>query len=125
MGRTYVFQCSHCEFQTKIVGGADSGFHCAIQTIACADCRKLYDIAVKLRVPENSTKPTALNPLGPPFDPTKLLRYGQPKRTKWLTLPLRCPVGEKHHVEKWQTPGRCPRCGNFMECDGLPYRIWD
>jgi len=36
-----------------------------------------------------------------------------------------CPVSEFHRVETWRYPGRCPRCGNFLEKNGFAYQIWD
>jgi hypothetical protein len=34
-------------------------------------------------------------------------------------------VEGKHQIESWRDPGRCPRCGNFMEKMGLPFRLWE
>jgi len=47
------------------------------------------------------------------------------QRLVWQKFPPACPVGAKHLVEPWRDPGRCPRCGNFMEKNGLPFRRWD
>jgi len=43
----------------------------------------------------------------------------------WRESELACPVEAEHVVEPWNDPGRCPRCGNFMEKGGFPYRAWD
>jgi hypothetical protein len=43
----------------------------------------------------------------------------------WRDSDLACPVEPEHFVEPWNDPGRCPRCGNFLEKNGLPFRAWD
>lgn len=43
----------------------------------------------------------------------------------WRDLALMCPIQATHSIEVWKDPGRCPRCGNFMERNGFPYRSWD
>ena len=43
----------------------------------------------------------------------------------WQEFKLACPANAKHFVEAWQDPGRCPRCGNFMEKSGWPFRVWE
>jgi hypothetical protein len=43
----------------------------------------------------------------------------------WESYPLACPVEAKHFVTAWNDPGRCQRCGNFMEKTGAPFRRWD
>jgi len=43
----------------------------------------------------------------------------------WHTTKLACPAELDHFVEPWNDPGRCPRCGNFMERSGFPFRAWD
>ena len=130
MGRTYVFQCSRCGYQAKVSGGLEQGFHCVTKTIVCADCKALQDVPVKMRVaegapaPHNGTKKSAgLLPEQP--DPTKILLFGEPPRTKWVSVRPGCPVAAHHRVEVWTAPGKCPRCGNFVERTVLPFRIWD
>ena len=49
MGRTYSFECPKCEYRVQVAGGADEGAHFAVQTIACADCRELYDVVIPAR----------------------------------------------------------------------------
>lgn len=43
----------------------------------------------------------------------------------WRDTKLICPVEADHFIEPWNDPGRCPRCGNFMERNGIPFRAWD
>jgi hypothetical protein len=43
----------------------------------------------------------------------------------WRDTNLTCPVEAEHFVEPWTDPGRCPRCGNFMAKNGVPFRAWD
>ena len=100
------------------------------KTIVCADCKALYDVPVKLRVaegvppPPRRTKKSA-SLLPEQSDPTKILIFGEPPRTKWVSLKPGCPVAAHHRVEVWTAPGKCPRCGNYVERTVLPFRIWD
>jgi hypothetical protein len=47
------------------------------------------------------------------------------RKFKWVTFKIRCPVSLAHRVQAWNEPGKCPRCGNFMEKNALPFRYWD
>ena len=126
MGRTYHFECPLCHYRAKVSGGADSGVHCEVQTVVCRDCRELFDVFIKVRrragVAEKIKFPAFFRPEIPPV----ILRDGSaPQRLVWQKFQPACPVDAKHFVEPWRNPGRCPRCGNFMEKDGLPFRLWD
>jgi hypothetical protein len=105
----------------------DSGVHCEVQTVVCRDCRELYDVFTRLRRDELAgAKPARFPGFFRPEIPPVILRDGSPgRRFIWQKFRLTCPVEVKHDVESWQDPGRCPRCGNFMEKNGLPFRIWD
>jgi len=46
-------------------------------------------------------------------------------RLVWHDSEIACPVDPKHTVEAWKDPGRCPRCGNFLDKNGFPFRAWD
>jgi hypothetical protein len=133
VGKTYVFECSYCQYRAKISGGPDGGLHCVIQTIICRDCRELYDVFVRQRRRADAAKlvkfpgfyrpeipPVVLrqSSLNPPAKPLAPLVWYDSER-------LACPVESKHPVEPWNDPGRCPRCGNFMEKNGFPYRTWE
>jgi hypothetical protein len=126
MGRTYHFECPYCQYRAKITGGTDSGVHCEVQTVACRDCRELLDVFIKLRRPAGAVKPAKFPGFFRPDVPPVVLREasGQ-RRLVWEKFALACPLDAKHTVEIWKNPGRCPRCGNFMEKEGLPYRSWD
>jgi len=135
MGRTYVFHCPRCEYVARVSGGADEGFHCVTQTISCADCRALHDVPVKLRVAEETaaSRPRLTKsllaevkpPLPAPIDPTNMLLFGKPPRTKWVPLKPRCPIAAHHRVGDWTNPGKCPRCGTFLDRSVTPFRVWD
>jgi hypothetical protein len=132
MGRSYLFECSKCGYQATVSGGADTGFEFCVQTAACRDCRILLDCVVRLRVadkglvsdfqrvrlrkvePEPPTLEAALNRLPPGAG-----------KFKWVSFKLRCPVSPMHRLRAWNEPGKCPRCGNFMEKNALPFRHWD
>ena len=61
-----------------------------------------------------------------PEIPPVILHDGSKSRhLVWQKFKPACPVDTKHFVEPWKDPGRCPRCGNFMEKNGLPFRLWD
>ncbi len=52
MGRTFQFECPQCQFPARVAGGADAGINCAVQTIVCHDCRRLFDVFTRLRLRE-------------------------------------------------------------------------
>jgi len=122
MGRTYLFECSKCGYHVRVAGGADEGAHFAVLTIACADCRELHDVVTLFKTPpqpeENLPKTTpkfavALNRL-PPSGARQCLKF-KPA----------CPVASWHRIRPWKQPDRCPKCGDFLERDGIPFRVWD
>jgi hypothetical protein len=132
VGKTYMFECPQCQYRAKISGGADSGEHCEIQTIVCRDCKELYDVFKRRRrradavdlvkfpgfycpeIPPTVLGDSSVNPSRKPLAPLV-----------WRDTKLACPVEPKHFVESWNDPGRCPRCGNFMDRIGFAYRAWD
>jgi len=132
VGKTYLFECPVCQYRTQISGGADSGYHCEIQTVICRDCRELYDVFIRQRRWSDSTDRVRFPGFYKPEVPPVVLRRGWQSQTStpaaslvWYETPPMCPVEAKHFVEAWNDPGRCPRCGNFMEKTGFPFRVWD
>jgi len=126
MGRTYEFQCPLCQYRAKISGGADSGLHCEVQTVACLDCRELMDVFTKLRCEENGPRPPKFPGFFRPEVPPAILTDPTGKRRLvWKQFKPVCPVEGRHQIEPWSNPGRCPRCGNFMEKMGMPFRLWE
>lgn len=137
MGRTYLFECSKCGYRAKVSGGADSGLHFAIQTITCSDCKELHDAVTEMKVPivpptarwklKNGRLDAVEIPVPTPKVQAMLNRLppSGAKRFRWLKFKLACPVSPIHRVKEWQTPGKCPRCGAFLECNALPFRRWD
>ncbi len=123
MGRVYLFTCERCEYQARVSGGADDGYHCVTQTIACGDCKLLHDVVVRVRVADSPPRLKRLLPV--PVDVRGVLLFGEPPRTKWTEMKLSCPVAAHHRVEQWNAPGKCPRCGNYLERGALPFRVWD
>lgn len=125
MGRVYAFVCPHCQYHANVSGGEEEGYHCTTQTIVCLDCKALHDVTVRVRVAETpAPKPSKLLAAKETHLPPMLL-FGRPPRTKWLKLPPRCPVFAGHQVKSWTTPGKCPRCGIYLERSALPFRVWD
>jgi hypothetical protein len=147
MGRTFHFECAHCQYQARVGGGADSGINCAVQTIVCLDCRRLFDVLTRFRLRhDEDVSPPAVTKTKsshshlprqvdiPPFalvqNPWNIFAQGHrasaalPDR-RWVEAALACPVAALHRVKPWSAPGRCPRCGNYLERNGLPYRLWE
>src|SRR5207248_3422048 len=100
MGRSYWFECSKCGYRAKVSGGADRGLHFFVQTIACRDCKQLYDAVTRLRVPDESAFGLGVSTSGwrrrgqtvqrvsfPPDFQAVLNRlpYRGVRRLKWLT----------------------------------------
>lgn len=144
MGRSYHFECPLCHYQACVSGGADHGVNCSVQTIACQNCRELFDVFTRFRkkdfVEATARKESSggilqtNEPLIPPlmlvnhtyrvFPPAKT-QEAESTPSHWEQVELVCPVASSHHVQPWNGPGRCPRCGNYMEKNGYPFRIWD
>jgi hypothetical protein len=115
--------------------------NCSIQTIFCHDCHELFDIFIRIRKRENaepvspkspsrllraqSSIPPAMlieNPW-PEFEPARPRKPA--RKTFWEDVKPKCPVSTIHRVEIWHDPGRCPRCGNYLEKNVYPYRLWE
>lgn len=133
MGRTYLFECPQCHYRAHISGGADSGMHCEVQTVVCRDCRELFDVITREHRREGEGDrlvkfPAFERPEIPPvvLGESSVTELNKPMAPlHWQKHELSCPVDKKHFVEPWNDPDRCPRCGNFMEKTGLPFRLWD
>jgi transposase-like protein len=126
VGKTYHFECPHCHYCAKVSGGADSGIHCEVQTVVCRDCRELMDVFTKVRRREGANEQIKFPGFFRPEIPPVILRDGSTVgRLVWQKFLLACPVEPKHTVAAWNNPGRCPRCGSFMEKNGFPTKIWD
>ena len=125
MGKTYLFECGLCHYRVKVSGGSDAGVDCHTQTLLCHDCRELFDVFTRVR--RQSSPVGKFQALHPEIPPAALA--GSPARKKsWEAAGLTCPMEHdqiKHRVEAWKSPGRCPRCGSFMEKMGMAFRVWD
>lgn len=143
MGRTYLFECTKCGLRAKVSGGPDRGHDFFIQTVHCPQCRRLYDVVTRSRVPaETARKLTGLRAtpaaegrlrrsLRPPFPVPSFealsnrLRQSAGRKCVWVDWPLQCPVSADHKVTAWNSPAPCPICGVFLERSALPFRVWD
>jgi len=147
MGRTYHFDCPLCRYQARVSGGADTGLNCAVQTIICLDCHRLFDVFTRLRRLADNDEPVPatvparsgrrLLPTGIMIPPLRLLenvwnvfspkrRPSSPaKQWHWENVKPVCPVAGSHRIKIWNAPGRCPRCGNYLDKNGFPFRLWD
>jgi len=137
MGRTFQFDCPYCQYQARVSGGADGGLNCAVQTVLCLDCRQLFDVFTRLRRRDGGEKPPSAEAnvvIIPPlwlaenvwsvFSP-KRRPQGSPRQSLWENLKPVCPVTGSHRIQPWNEPGRCPRCGTYLEKNGFPWRSWD
>lgn len=138
MGRTYLFECTMCGYRVTVAGGAAEGAHLVAQTIHCLDCRELHDAVTELKVPATPAnlarwklKPTPFDTgpsdqKPPSFDAAlNQLMIGSGKRFRWVKFKLVCPVSVRHRIRPWQQPGKCPKCGVFLEGGGTPFKVWD
>jgi hypothetical protein len=142
MGRTYLFECSRCEFRAKVSGRADKGFALQVQTILCRDCKNLYDAVTRLKtaeLPPTKTRKGAAEIRGsnllktqprPESAPTfqaalNRLAFPGARKHRWVEFRMRCPVSPSHRVRIWNEPDSCPKCGIPLEKHPLPFRIWD
>ncbi|MEN6487056.1 MAG: hypothetical protein ABFD98_19430 [Syntrophobacteraceae bacterium] len=92
MGFRYRYVCPACGYAVSVAGGDDYGFMGTTTTIACVECRRLYDVQI-------------FN-----MGPCKMLPDADLKMK-----PPACPRSRKHSVRKWSHPGPCPNCGKIME----------
>ena len=141
VGRTYHFECPHCRYRASVFGGADDGVNCVIQTILCRDCRELFDVFTRIRKRNSGLKTEAKRQkkLAEPISIPPMMLVQQvyrefqdqprprvpPPATYWEKMQWACPVSKLHRIEPWNNPGRCPRCGNFLEKNGYPFRLWE
>lgn len=142
MGRSYVIECPKCGYRACAAGGASDGAWFAVQTIFCAECGQLHDAVVQMKfaVPpllETGKKargqkrrlqlPRLDTPACAPSFQAAVNRLPPEgaKSYRWVKFKLECPVSPRHRIEPWKSPGKCPRCGLFMERSALPFRIWD
>jgi hypothetical protein len=137
MGRTYLFECPKCGYRAKVAGGASDGARFEVQTIECADCRQLHDAVIRLKVAlpkilgdtgagvQIKSRPKSLK-TAPPFNAVlNSLPFPARQRTRWQRFRLMCPISQWHRVREWNQPGKCPRCGIFLEASAVPFRIWE
>ncbi|HTY87474.1 MAG TPA: hypothetical protein VMB80_08420 [Candidatus Acidoferrum sp.] len=122
MGRTHLFECAKCGFHAQVAGGAEEGLQFAVLTIACSDCKALYDAVIKF-------KPSLRQKNNPPLHApafTALSNRLPPRGVRsWLKYKPACPVAPGHRVRPWRPPDKCPKCGTFLELAALPFRVWD
>jgi hypothetical protein len=98
MGTRYSFQCVSCRYRATVSGDYDMHDTKASVTIACPECRRLYDLE--------------LEPM-PHF------------RTRGVDASLLvCPRSKGHRPKAWTHPGSCPRCGATMRLAEM-LSLWD
>jgi len=119
--------------------GVERGPQLVVQTIHCLECRELHDAVIELKVPAAPAAKLSRWKLKPtPFDsdpgdekpPTFAaalhhLVVGRDQSFHWMKFKLVCPVSPRHRLRVWQQPGKCPRCGIFLDGSGTPFKVWD
>jgi hypothetical protein len=141
MGRTYWFECNKCGYRARVSGRPDRGISFFCVTVQCRDCKALYDVVTRLRVPHSTALDAwrLADPSKPKFAQRRPLPARPPtfeaalnrlpmlgiRRFIWIRFKPSCPISPAHRVEPWTAPGKCPRCGLCLEQNALPYRIWD
>jgi hypothetical protein len=112
MGTTYRFFCNACSYERNVCGRQDSGERYAMATIACTECRELYDVVThwsksageSLREREAFAKE----------HPEVGLRDARPVISEFWEAEIVCPKSYKHRWRLWEHPDDCPRCGARM-----------
>jgi hypothetical protein len=137
MGRTYLFECPKCAYRAKVAGGEDRGFHFAVQTLLCRECKELHDAVIALKVAGPgfevmsgklaNLRAARKTPLVAPTFLAALNRLppAGAKRFRWVHFKPACPVSAPHRVRDWRSPDVCPKCGCLLERNAIPFRIWD
>jgi hypothetical protein len=149
MGRTYLYECVRCGYRAKAAGKEDRGQEFVVQSIVCTDCKEVYDAVVRVKMPQapRSTLSIPLRPgarrsrravtsraatrsaagrTAPRFEAMiNRLPLRGAQRYHWVRFEPACPVSAFHRVAPWNEPGRCPRCGVYLERSALPFKIWD
>lgn len=135
MARSFLYECGRCRYRAVVAGGADRSAHCCLQTIRCRECRQLFDVPVRLRVSTDVSQlrqrlhrrlyPARPPELDRPVPGWNLRLVSQAERCQWATVKLRCPNVAWHHVQAWNQPGPCPRCGDTLDGTLVPWRVWD
>jgi len=104
MGRSYLFDCPKCGYKARVAGRAERGVRFAINTVACRNCKQLYDVVTRLKLPqpddlapENEALPELQRP--PAIDAVlNRLSPGPAKKYRWVAFKPLCPVSPEHHV---------------------------
>ncbi len=144
MGRAYWFECPKCSYRVKVAGRVDRGVNVFVQTVHCRDCKELHDVVTRVRIPDEVQDRIRANlqagglprlklpgrswaASGPPSFQAALGRLSSTgfTRFKWLDFKLQCPVSPSHSVQSWSEPGKCPKCGMFLEKNAVPFRVWE
>jgi len=122
MGQTHLFECSKCGYTARVAGGTEEGEHFTVQTIACADCKALYDAVVQAKTSLPQRSHPSKN--APKFA-TVLNRLPPRGAHPWLKFKPACPVSARHRIRGWKPPDKCPKCGSFLEQSAVSFRVWD
>ena len=96
MGERFGFRCEACAYEVTVSGGPDLGMAVATQTIACAKCKRLFDVVTS-------------------EDPGRLGRAVG-------TATVSAKPGTPGHA--WNGGDHCPRCRGAMSVTA-EVELWD
>ena len=123
MGRTYIYECSNCDYNVKVAGGFSEGRDFAVQTILCDECGDLQDAVTRARLPTGTDAASAAQTPAPSF--IEIVNKLPSMGLTWAEYEPACLRFPSHQIREWKEPDRCPRCSAFMEPSSLPFRQWD
>jgi len=102
MGQLHAFTCPACGYRADVCGGKDIGLHAVLATVACRNCKALFDARADQEAAD-------------------ILVGG---RTRGRLTGLTCPENPDHCVVQWRHPWACPKCGERMVKGGTTL-CWD
>jgi hypothetical protein len=53
------------------------------------------------------------------------LVVGDERSYRWVQYKIACPISTRHRIRPWKQPGKCPKCGVFLDGSGTPFKAWD
>jgi hypothetical protein len=120
MIRIFIFECEKCGYSVRSAGGLTEGLDLSAQTIVCEECKQLQDAVIAFKVDAGSGGLKS----APAFaDVMNQLSITGP--TRWEHFEAACSVDPRHRIREWKQPGKCPRCGVFIEPSPIPISQWD
>lgn len=125
-----------------MAGREEQGLVCHVCTIVCPECSALFDAVTRARLSRDWLKgrrplhldagwtpksewQRTVDAVREPVTLDQVLFEHHDPRGPWVEFPVTCPNVVHHAVQPWKDPGRCPRCGVYMERTLMPFRLWE